>query len=90
MKRMLLPIAYLTFYLLMNQKSLLGDELPRGGRRVAWNVLMAVAAGTATAASLVAVWSKAKYYGIAAMGAFVGLALFVQFVRWSGRRQKPE
>lgn len=83
---MLLPIAYLTFFLLMNQKSLLGDELPRGGRRVAWNVLMAVAAGTATAASLVAVWSKAGYYGIGGMAAFVGLALIVQAIRWAGDR----
>ncbi len=35
----LMPIAYLAFSLLMNQRRLLGDAMPSGGRRVAWNGL---------------------------------------------------
>jgi Mn2+/Fe2+ NRAMP family transporter len=77
----LLPIAYLTFYLLMNQKSLLGDNMPTGGRRVAWNVLMAVAAGMAAFGSIWTLWSKLKFFGIGIMLAFIGLALIVHVVR---------
>jgi hypothetical protein len=81
---MLLPIAYLSFFLLMNQESLLGDEMPRGFRRFRWNVLMIIAAGAASAASLVAVWSKSRWYGIAAIAALITLAGIVQV-----RRAKP-
>ncbi|NIP69801.1 MAG: hypothetical protein GTO04_11665, partial [Planctomycetales bacterium] len=34
----LLPLAYLTFFLLMNQKDYLGDQAPRGFRRLVWNL----------------------------------------------------
>ncbi len=44
----LLPIAYLTFLLLMNSKGLLGSSRPEGGRRLRWNVLMATATTVAT------------------------------------------
>ncbi|TFG50295.1 MAG: hypothetical protein E4H40_01590, partial [Candidatus Brocadiia bacterium] len=37
----LLPIAYFAFFLLMNQKTFLGNNMPTGGKRVLWNVLMA-------------------------------------------------
>jgi len=77
----LLPIAYFTFYLLMNQKSLLGDNMPRGPRRVAWNILMAVAAGMAGFGSIWTLWSKLKFFGIGIMLAFISLALIVQIVR---------
>lgn len=39
----LLPMAYVTFAVMMNSRRLLGDDLPRGGRRIAWNLLMAAA-----------------------------------------------
>lgn len=55
-----LPISFLAFFLMMNSKSVLGDELPKGGKRILWNVLMGVslvitgsaAAYTATTKSL--------------------------------------
>lgn len=77
----LLPIAYLTFFLLMNQRKLLGNELPQGAARIRWNLLMALAAGVATVSSVYMVWLKAGYKGIGAIGALLGLALLVQFVR---------
>ncbi|MFC1782437.1 divalent metal cation transporter [Planctomycetota bacterium] len=77
----LLPIAYFTFFLLMNQKSLLGDNMPRGGRRVIWNSLMIVAAGLAAFGSIWSVWSNVKRYGIAGVVAFILLALVVQMLR---------
>lgn len=77
----LLPIAYFTFYLLMNQKSLLGNDMPWGGRRWSWNALMALAAGLAAFGSIWSVWSKASWYGMGAVAVFILLALAVQFAR---------
>lgn len=48
----MLPIAYVTFFLLMNCKALLGDAMPRGMARVRWNVLMLLATSVATFASI--------------------------------------
>lgn len=55
---MLLPIAYVTFFLLMNRKSLMGDAMPRGLTRVVCNLLMGIAALAATAAGVSAVIKK--------------------------------
>ncbi|MHC4249151.1 MAG: divalent metal cation transporter [Planctomycetota bacterium] len=80
----LLPIAYFTFALLMNQKSLLGDDMPKGRSRVTWNALMAFAAGLAGLASIWCVWAKAGWYGIAGVVAFTVAAVVVHFVRKAG------
>jgi hypothetical protein len=77
----LLPFAYITFVLLMNQKSLLGDDLPRGGRRLLWNSLMAVSASLATIGSLYMIHKNAGIYGFIAVGLFVALAVVAQFRR---------
>ncbi|HUT30015.1 MAG TPA: divalent metal cation transporter [Sedimentisphaerales bacterium] len=82
----LLPIAYLTFYLLMNQKSLLAGNMPRGGKRAAWNTLMAVAAGLAAFGSIWSLWSKLRWLGISLFVGFVVLALIVHFVRCARRQ----
>ena len=85
----LLPIAYLTFFLLMNQRDLLGNELPRGKSRVVWNLLMFVAASIATVASLYMVWLKAHEKGLIAIGILLGVTLIVQFTR-RGRTRAAE
>jgi Mn2+/Fe2+ NRAMP family transporter len=54
----LLPIAYITFYLMMNRDSILGEDRPRGFAAIRWNVGMAVAAGSASAASLYVIFTK--------------------------------
>ncbi len=54
----LLPFAYITFLLLMNQRSLLGENTPRGMARLVWNTLMLIAAATATCASLYVIYVK--------------------------------
>lgn len=43
----MLPIAYLSFLLLMNSRRALGPSMPSGGKRLFWNVLMVVATGVA-------------------------------------------
>jgi Mn2+/Fe2+ NRAMP family transporter len=54
----MLPIAYVTFLLLMNSKSLLGDAMPTGGRRIVWNVLMITATLIASFTSVWGLWTK--------------------------------
>jgi Mn2+/Fe2+ NRAMP family transporter len=77
----LIPIAYLTFMMMMNQRSLLGDDLPRGRRRLLWNSLMALAVTVTTAASFASVWFSAGWYGIAAVAAFLAAVLIAHVVR---------
>ena len=78
----LLPIAYFTFYLMMNSKSLLGDNLPTGGKRIAWNVLMGIAAVMAAIGSYVSInASPYKRFGFTGLGLFILLAVIVQVVR---------
>jgi len=92
---MLIPIAYITFALVMNQKSLLKEHMPTGGKRVAWNVLMIIAAGVVALGSFWNIWNKAKqnlgsgWYGIAGIAAFVALALIVHFIRKARARPGP-
>ena len=78
----LLPIAYFAFLLLMNQKTMLGDNMPRGGKRILWNVLMIIATAIATLVSIWSLWSKIGLgWSIVVVGAFVGLILVVHFQR---------
>jgi Mn2+/Fe2+ NRAMP family transporter len=78
---MLLPIAYLTFFFMMNQRSLLKDDMPRGFSRLAWNTLMFIAVGIATVSSVYVVWTKLSWGGISAYIAFILLAVIVGVVR---------
>jgi len=48
----MIPIAYFTFLLMMNSKTLLGADMPTGIRRIRWNILMIIATGIATAGSI--------------------------------------
>ncbi len=66
----LLPIAYSTFFLMMNSKSLLGENIPKGGRRLLWNTLMGIAVTLALLGSVWTIWNKAGVYGIAGLVAF--------------------
>ena len=48
----MLPIAYIGFFLLNNNKKYLGDAIPRGGKAFIWNLgmLIAIAASLGSAA----------------------------------------
>ena len=75
----LLPVAYIGFYLMMNQRSLLGEDTPTGGWSVLFNSLMGIAVLYAGAASLWSVWSKGGYWGLSVAAGFILLVLIVQF-----------
>lgn len=76
----LLPFAYLTFFFVMNSRGMLGDQMPRGARRVGWNLAMGVAASVATVASIWMVWIKARYVGLAAVAVVALSVIVVHFV----------
>jgi Mn2+/Fe2+ NRAMP family transporter len=77
----LLPIAYFAFFLLMNQKTFLGNNMPQGGKRILWNVLMALASGAAAFGSVWSLWSKLQWLGIILLIGFIALCVVVHFVR---------
>jgi Mn2+/Fe2+ NRAMP family transporter len=81
----LLPIAYLAFLLLMNQKTMLGEHMLKGGKRILWNVLMVIATGIATLVSIWSLWSRLHWWGIVVFLAFIGLVLGVHFARKNKR-----
>jgi hypothetical protein len=81
----LLPIAYWTFFLMMNSPSLMGAQLPRGRSRLLWNSAMLVSASVATFASLYTVNKNAGWKGHVALAAFLGLALVVHISRRRAR-----
>ncbi|MEX2673634.1 MAG: divalent metal cation transporter, partial [Phycisphaeraceae bacterium] len=59
---MLAPIAYLTFFCLMNNRKVLGDAMPTGFRRIWWNLIMFVATAFAFTAAGWAVWNESANF----------------------------
>jgi Mn2+/Fe2+ NRAMP family transporter len=72
----LLPIAYFTFLWMMNSRRVLGNEIPTGGKRVIWNILMIAAATSAAVASVWTISSKSGWWGLSALIVFI-LAIFI-------------
>ena len=71
----LLPIAYFTFFCMINSKDLMGDALPKGGKRVALNLAMGLALLAASIGAAWSIWSKVKWVGVGAVGLFILLTL---------------
>lgn len=70
----LIPIAYFTFFLLMNSKKVLGDKRPEGTARIIWNVLMIFATTVATVGTW---WATAgKKFGDVPAG-MIGMSFLV-------------
>ena len=77
----LLPIAYFAFYWLMNQRKVMGDNMPMGVRRVLWNVLMGLACLGAGIGSLWSLYLKLKWFGIFLFVFFLVMVAVVHYVR---------
>ena len=84
---MLLPIAYFTFFMMMNSKQLLGDDKPKGLSMVVWNVLMGVSVLGALAAAITAIQDKAN--DKTAGAAVVAVSIFYLFLVGLGFFLKP-
>lgn len=54
----LIPVAYLSFFLLMNNIQILGRERPQGTSRLIWNLFMLLAFGLMGTAALYVAWNK--------------------------------
>ena len=76
----LLPFAYFSFFLLMNQRGFLGESMPKGGGRITWNTLMAISAGLAGFASVWSLWDKLRWLGIGIF-AFFFVAIAIDHTR---------
>jgi hypothetical protein len=74
----MIPIAYFTFLLLMNSKSLLGQARPQGYQKLRWNILMAIATVIATSGSIWVLLGKGTpgKIGIAILAVLFILGLF--------------
>ena len=77
----LLPIAYITFFLMINSKSLMGEAIPKGNKRIVLNIAMLVALIAATIGAGWSIWSKVQWNGIIAVGVFIALAVVVHFTK---------
>ncbi|MFK7788337.1 MAG: divalent metal cation transporter [Phycisphaeraceae bacterium] len=87
----LLPVAYLTFFMMMNNKKLMGDNILQGGKRILANIVMVAAIIVATIGCGISLWetnmnfpgteTSVRPYLMGLVGAFVALAAVVQVVR---------
>lgn len=73
----LIPIAYYTFFLMMNSKKVLGENRPTGLSRIIWNTLMVIATGIASFGSIWVLSHKANFDSWKGMIPAAGLALLV-------------
>ena len=87
----LLPVAYLTFFLMMNNKKLMGDNMLEGGKKLVVNAIMLIAIAVASFGCAISLWetkmnfpgteTSVRPYLMAIVGGFLGLAILVQIVR---------
>lgn len=74
----LLPIAYVTFFLMINNKALMGRHMPTGNRRVLWNTLMILALVLIGLSSFYMLWMRGGVFGITILILFVAIVLAVE------------
>ena len=71
----LLPIAYVVFALMMNNKTILGKDMPTGPKRTLWNILMVGSCTFAAIGSLWSLWSKLGWLGLILFAIFILVVL---------------
>ncbi|MDP7286873.1 MAG: divalent metal cation transporter, partial [Phycisphaerae bacterium] len=95
-----IPIAYTTFALLLNQRKLLGDDMPRGLLRWVWNLLMLAGVAAVLIGSVYMAWKKTKglpgmwgggWVGLGGVGLFFAMVLIAHifFPRKNNQPAKP-
>ncbi|MFI3290473.1 MAG: divalent metal cation transporter [Opitutales bacterium] len=70
MAMIFLPIAYGAFLAIMNTKSIMGESMPKGKARLAWNVLMTISLIASIGASAWVLHTKAGVAGPVLLGVF--------------------
>lgn len=71
----LLPIAYVTFFLMMNNRSLLGEAMPRGLFRLVANLVMLIAIGVAGVGAGMSIYANLGWGGMALVAVFVAAVI---------------
>ncbi|WDE95531.1 divalent metal cation transporter [Lentisphaera profundi] len=59
----LLPVAFLAFFMMMNSKKVLGENIPKGNKRVIWNVLTGLSLVITGVAAGHTAWNKTMTVG---------------------------
>ncbi|NOY42591.1 MAG: divalent metal cation transporter [Planctomycetes bacterium] len=87
----LLPIAYIAFFYLMNSRRLLGEEMPTGLSRIVWNILMGIAITLAVIGAAVSILNDitqipgttifVRHLAIGLVAGFLALGTIVHFIR---------
>ncbi|GAB4150995.1 MAG: divalent metal cation transporter [Planctomycetaceae bacterium] len=87
----LLPIAYIAFLLLINNRKVLGEEIPRGGKRLFINVMLTVAVVLALIGAGMSIFNdqaklpnteiRVRDIALGLVGALVVAAIAVQVMR---------
>lgn len=91
----LLPVAYLTFFMMMNNKKLMGENMLQGGKKLVVNIVMVAAILVSGYGCAISLWetnmnfpgteTSVRPYLMGLVGAFIGLAIIVQIVRLGKR-----
>ena len=87
---MLLPIAYSTFFMMMNSKKLMGLEKPEGGRLTVWNILMGVSVIGAFIAAGTAVYDKSSHPVVGKTVTIVGVVFAIALVVGFFKKKSPQ
>jgi Mn2+/Fe2+ NRAMP family transporter len=74
---MLLPIAYVTFFLMMNSKALMGGAMVTGMKRTVWNMMMGIASLGALIAAGWSVWNRPPLFKWTGIGIAITLIMSV-------------
>ncbi|MEX2602047.1 MAG: divalent metal cation transporter [Balneolaceae bacterium] len=83
---LLLPVAYVTFLLMMNNRALMGEFMPKGRGRVIWNSLMVLAVTLITSTSLYMLWMNGGFWGLGVLTLFL---LIVGVAGWIKKMRQP-
>ena len=88
----MLPIAYVSFLLLMNSKAVLGDAMPTGTKRIVWNLLMIIGTAVSGFASAWGLYGKKMYdfpIGNVALG-LLAVMLILGLISFLTKQAKAE
>lgn len=80
---LILPLAYVAFFLMLNNKSIMGKHMPRGRQRIVWNLLMGLAIVLVGTASMYMLWKYSGIWGTSIFGLFL---LSIAGYEWYQRR----
>ncbi len=83
----LLPLAYLSFWLLLNQKKLLKEDMPQGSKWWIWNILLCISFILSAIGAFWSITSRVGYKGIWLIVGFLIIILAVHLIR-KNKQQK--